>query len=181
MKHLLWLILLLILPGCSPPTAQFIKEQQVAPITYIDIAPMREVEDRLTKAFAEQVDWDIYDDALLKTGISTIKAEFDWLSHEAQKTGSLSFYDVVVANKKVLYFWGLVRDELDEIVTNGEVDSDTSLIYYYVRRDIERALMEWKMSVDAAEADINAKIGKYDVDQIKKAFDMLKPFIATVL
>ena len=178
---MLWLILLLILPGCSPPTAKFIRDQEVAPVTYIDIAPMREVEDRLTKAFAEQVDWDTYDDELIVRGIATIKAEFEWLSQKAQANGSLSFYDVVVANEKVEYFWGKVRGELDEIVMNGEVDSDTSLIYYYVRRDIEKSLLKWKLSVKEAEANIDAKIGKYDVDQIKEAFDMLKPFLSTVL
>jgi hypothetical protein len=181
MKNFWILILLLILAGCSPPTAKFIRDQRMDPVTYIDIAPMIEVEERLTKAFAEQVDWDLYDDEIITSSISAIKGEFEWLSRKAQIQGSLSYYDTVVANEKVDYFWSQARKELDEIVTNGEVDTDTSLIYYYVRRDIEKALLEWKMTVKTAEASIDAKIGQYDVEQIKKAFNMLKPFLATIL
>lgn len=182
MKRLLLLtVLLFALSGCSPPTAQFIRDQEMAPVEYLDIGPTAEVEDRLTRAFAEQVDWDNYDAEVIVKGISTIKAEFEWLSVKAQSQGNLSFYDVTVANEKVEYFWVKVKNEVDQIVTNGEVDSDTSLIYYYVRRDIEKALMAWRQSVKAAEASIDAKIGKYDVDQIKQAFEMLQPFFATVL
>lgn len=185
MKNFWLIILLLTLPGCgmfsSAPVGEFIAEQQMAPVDYFDIAPLQEIEDRLTKAFAEQVDWDEYDGKAITAALDAVKAEFSWLVYEAQTTGYLTYYDVLVSNKKVNHFWTIAEKGLDEIVTDGAVDSDTSLIYFYVRRDIRAKLSAWNNSVDQAGEAISDKIRRYDVDQIKAVYDSIKPLIATVL
>lgn len=175
------LLLLVLFTGCSmfssAPVDEYMEEQEIDYYSYMDIAPLREVEDRLTSAFADQVDWDNYDQKALVDAITAIKSEFEWLKLKVVKGDRIVYYEAKVANDKVNYFWGVARKVLDDISINGEVDEDTSLIYHFVRRDIQRSLISWTQSLERAKSDIDGKIKAYDAAQVKAFVESVEPLI----
>lgn len=180
-RWILVALLSFLLSSCSwvssPDVDEFIEQQEVDYYEYLDIAPLREVEDRLTSAFSEQVDWGEYDGTTLAQSINAIKSEFEWLNQKIIKGDRILYYDAVVANEKVNYFWGQARKILDDISLAGAVDSDTSLIYHFVRKDIQTRLVMWNSSLELAKADIDGKIKAYDAAQLKLFIDSVKPLV----
>ena len=165
----------------SAPINEYMEQEQISMGSYSDLGVSNEMKSRLSVAFKTQVDWGEYDGRTAEMALGAMEAELLWLKRSVSETGSLNFYAANESRKKLQFWAAQLFGVLDKISMDGVVDTDTSLIYYFVRKSVYEKLQALTLSLNKAEANINSKASAYTVDQFKDLAENLIPFVSGVL